>query len=159
MDPGRVQEQAFRTVLRLLVALGAHTMHNGGAKGWDARAAEHWWRVAGDGIVLHPVGERRRRVCIEALTKAANAGVVLPVLEVTPANLLQRSHDMVDAADLLLACPGGPEDLTTPEWATIRYAKRTGKAVVIVYPQGQLEVHGLVITKMRPPPFEWLMEE
>lgn len=50
---------------------------------------------------------------------------------------LERNRDVVDASDVLLACPGGmAEEQRSGTWATIRYARKAGKPVVIVWPDG-----------------------
>lgn len=51
---------------------------------------------------------------------------------------LDRNRDIVDAVDLLLACPKGPEELRSGTWATIRFARRQGKPVVIFWPDGKI---------------------
>lgn len=53
---------------------------------------------------------------------------------------LERNHDIVDQCDGLLACPEGPEDRypRSGTWATVRYAVRQNKPVVIIYPSGEI---------------------
>lgn len=51
---------------------------------------------------------------------------------------LDRNKDIVDACDLLIACPQGPEEQRSGTWSTIRYARRQGKPVVIVWPSGEV---------------------
>ena len=53
---------------------------------------------------------------------------------------LTRNRNIVDAAELLLACPNGPEQRKgSGTWATIRYAMAKGKPVVIFWPNGKVE--------------------
>jgi hypothetical protein len=52
---------------------------------------------------------------------------------------LVRNRDIVDAADLLLACPDGPERWRSGTWSMVRYARRIGKPVVIIWPDGRVE--------------------
>ena len=48
---------------------------------------------------------------------------------------LDRNHKIVDAADIMFATPEQPEEvLRSGTWATIRYAKKSGKKVVILQP-------------------------
>ena len=50
---------------------------------------------------------------------------------------LERNHDIVDACDVLLACPSSiAEQRRSGTWATIRYAKKVGKSYMIIYPDG-----------------------
>lgn len=52
---------------------------------------------------------------------------------------LDRNRDIVEAAEVLIACPDGPERQRSGTWATIRHALRVGKPVVIVWPDGRVE--------------------
>jgi predicted Rossmann fold nucleotide-binding protein DprA/Smf involved in DNA uptake len=45
---------------------------------------------------------------------------------------LERNHDIVDAVYVLVAAPWGPEQVRSGTWATVRYARRTGKVVVFM---------------------------
>lgn len=55
-----------------------------------------------------------------------------------------RNHDIVDETELLLACPKGPEydadgkwiGLRSGTWSTVRYARKGGKSIVIIMPDG-----------------------
>lgn len=49
---------------------------------------------------------------------------------------LVRNHKIVDDCALLIACPKGmSEELRSGTWATIRYARKIGKEVIIVWPE------------------------
>jgi len=56
------------------------------------------------------------------------------VLPVRPP--LNRNHDLVDAAQLLIACPDGPERLHSGTWATVRHARKQGKPIHLLWPDG-----------------------
>lgn len=47
---------------------------------------------------------------------------------------LQRNRNIVDESDIMIACPKDPnqEILRSGTWATIRYARKQGKKVIIV---------------------------
>jgi hypothetical protein len=47
---------------------------------------------------------------------------------------LQRNRDIVDATDVLLAAPDGPERVRSGTWSTVRYAYRAGRGVLLVMP-------------------------
>ena len=49
---------------------------------------------------------------------------------------ITRNHNIVDESDILIACPDGPEKHRSGTWSTIRYAKKKGKAVFVVLPDG-----------------------
>ena len=72
--------------------------------------------------------------------------------EVRPAtDYLSRNRNIVDACDVLLACPKeAGEERRSGTWATIRYARRVGRPVVIVWPDGSL--HGPPEFIDTPPP-------
>ena len=52
---------------------------------------------------------------------------------------LDRNKDIVNACDILIACPSGPEELRSGTWSTVRYAKKSKKEIVIIYPDGTYE--------------------
>lgn len=57
-----------------------------------------------------------------------------------PTAPLVRNHLIVDDCDVLIACPKGfSEELRSGTWATIRYARKVGKEVIIVWPSEGLE--------------------
>lgn len=50
---------------------------------------------------------------------------------------LDRNHDIVDCSDILITCPKEDvEQLRSGTWATIRYAKKSNKKTIIIYPSG-----------------------
>lgn len=57
-----------------------------------------------------------------------------------PLPYLERNRAIVDASDVLLACPKGPEQRKgSGTWATIRYARAKSKPVVVFWPDGRVE--------------------
>lgn len=59
-------------------------------------------------------------------------------IEHAPNPYLDRNRDIVDESELLIACPAGPEELRSGTWSTVRYARKTGKPVIIIYPNGKI---------------------
>ena len=52
---------------------------------------------------------------------------------------IERNHDIVDLCDILIACPkGNTEERRSGTWATIRYARKKGREVKIIYPDGEV---------------------
>jgi hypothetical protein len=47
-----------------------------------------------------------------------------------------RNHRIVDMTRVLVACPDGEERQHSGTWATVRYARKRGKWIIIVYPDG-----------------------
>lgn len=51
---------------------------------------------------------------------------------------LVRNHDIVDACEWLIAAPKGPEEQRSGTWATVRYARKVGRPISIVWPDGNV---------------------
>lgn len=121
-------EPQFSALLRLFKVEdndyeGRVEFHHGDCIGADEEAdAEAWgmnWRV-----ILHPPIENRKRAYCESHEER----IALPYLV--------RNHAIVDETEALYATPHGPEELRSGTWATIRYARKAGKPVHIVWPDG-----------------------
>jgi hypothetical protein len=52
---------------------------------------------------------------------------------------IERNRVIVDAADVLIACPSGPEQRRSGTWSTIRYARHREVPVAIIWPDGRVE--------------------
>ncbi|NTU84764.1 MAG: hypothetical protein HGA45_36270, partial [Chloroflexales bacterium] len=110
----------------LLVSLRPDEFHHGdcvrGDEAGHALAREYTqaW------IVAHPGDIATKR----AHCQADEMRPVAPTLE--------RNRAIVDEVDLLLACPAGPEYQRSGTWATVRYARKQGKPIIIVYPDGEI---------------------
>lgn len=104
------------------------SFHHGGADGADYHAA---WLVKNNSeasIVGYPA------------TKKIPLNHILDDVIHKPKPPLDRNKDIVNACDLLIACPAGfEEELRSGTWATIRYAKKIGRPVIIIYPDGKME--------------------
>lgn len=53
-----------------------------------------------------------------------------------PEDPLVRNRKIVEGTDFLLACPKGPEIVRSGTWSTIRYAKKIGKDIFVILPDG-----------------------
>jgi len=82
-------------------------------------------------IVIHPPSKNGKRAfCTDAEC----------VHETKP--FIDRNHDIVDACVVLFATPNSEtEVLRSGTWATVRYAKKMRKRVIIIYPNGTKEVN------------------
>ncbi|MDZ4849992.1 MAG: hypothetical protein SGI77_11960 [Pirellulaceae bacterium] len=76
-------------------------------------------------VTLHPPANDEKR----AFCYAGQVRKPLPYLE--------RNKKIVDACTLLIACPSGPEKLRSGTWATIRFARRQNRKLLIVMPNGE----------------------
>lgn len=75
-------------------------------------------------IILHPPTNPKKRAFCEGYSE---------IREEKP--YLVRNRDIVDESDMLVACPGGPEEPRSGTWSTIRYAHKQGKEVLIFMPE------------------------
>jgi hypothetical protein len=55
----------------------------------------------------------------------------------------ERNRDIVDASAVLVACPrSAEEEPRSGTWSTVRYARKQGKPVHLVLPDGTVKVEG-----------------
>jgi hypothetical protein len=127
---GMTKEQHI-AVRRLLRTRKYSELHHGGCVGADEQMHELWLIEHGDlPIIVHPASG------VAASKKALLSGYFRKLAELPP---LERNRVIVDACDLLIATPfTADEVLRSGTWATIRYARRTGKALTLVKPRGKL---------------------
>jgi hypothetical protein len=87
------------------------------------------------GLRVHihpPVNDKKRAFCQGAASMAE------------PKDYLQRNHNIVDASCLLIAAPSGTSELRrSGEWATIRYARKLGRTIWFVFPDGSVRVENV----------------
>lgn len=101
--------------------------HHGDCVGADAEAAALAASL-GFKIWMHPPTNPAKR----AFTTADR--------EEAPMLYLDRNHAIVDVATEVFATPGEYEmQQRSGTWATIRYARKVEKSVLIIYPDGSLE--------------------
>ena len=115
-------------VIRLLMKLGATDLHHGDCIGADDQADQ----IARElDIIRHlhiPTNANKRAHCMVR----DGLDVVYPALP-----YLERNRAIVDATAALIATPKEmAETLRSGTWATVRYARRQGKPVHIVWPDG-----------------------
>lgn len=122
------QRARLAYVLQSLAARGFRTLHHGDCIGADAEAHALAVQV-GMGVVIHPPENASKR----AFCTGDECHPTKPYLE--------RNHDIVDASSLLVACPGDMvEQLRSGTWATMRYARKHTKRVMVLFPDGTFEV-------------------
>lgn len=51
-----------------------------------------------------------------------------------PDEYLKRNRNIVKSTDMLIATPSGSEVVRSGTWYTVRYAKKLGKYILIIYP-------------------------
>jgi hypothetical protein len=118
------------TVDRLLAELLPSLVLHGDCVGADAQfhnlAKTH--RI---GVSIYPgvpLGDSRRAGCQGYVS-------LWPVK-----SFIARNHDIVDSSDSLIAVVSGyAELLRSGTWATVRYARKLGKPIRIVWPDGSVK--------------------
>jgi len=86
-------------------------------------------------IIIHPpTNPSKRAFCKPPVFDAQ------PYETRKPRPYLDRNHDIVNESQLLIAIPSTfAEELRSGTWATVRYAVKQGKPVLIIYPDGSTE--------------------
>lgn len=96
---------------------------HGDCVGADEDAAKEA-KVLGYEVIAHPPTDGTLRAYFDSHQERA------------PLPYLERNHAIVDASAVLIACPDGPERQRSGTWATVRYARQTRCAVVVIMPDG-----------------------
>lgn len=113
----------------LLADLGMTVFHHGCCIGADDEAAlivaEQFPDVR---IVGHPPVDRKKI--------GKEASYCHTLRESRP--YLDRNRAIVAETEILVACPKGPEEQRSGTWMTVRYARKKGRRVVIVWPNGTI---------------------
>lgn len=114
------------TLVHLLLKLGAVEFHHGDCQGADIQA-HRATTVLGIPVSVHPPEDDKSR-----------AFAISPdVRQAKP--YIKRNHDIVDETDVLIATPStSVEQQRSGTWATVRYARRTHKRVVIIQSDGTI---------------------
>jgi hypothetical protein len=110
------------------------TVHHGDCIGADAVFHNIAYDMGYDIVIHPPTDDSRRAFC------SVNDGAI-GVTWKPPLKHLVRNHKIVDAIELLIACPSTfTESLRSGTWATVREARKQGKPIIIVRPDGKVEV-------------------
>lgn len=113
----------------LIAWLSSHTrgtFRHGDCVGAD-KAAHDAAMLFGWYVHVHPGPDSRFRAHVTGYN------VLHPVMP-----NLERNAAIVNAADILLACPSGPETLRSGTWSTIRKARKRGILVTLFWPDGSI---------------------
>jgi hypothetical protein len=140
---GLTQEQARRLAHVLQEVLTTHhevIFHHGDCIGADMQAHALFHDLAIDmqapsGIVIHPPDNREKRAFADRVRHGSYARIPITLRAEFP--YLTRNQHIVDETEMLVACPQGhAEALRSGTWATARAARKAGKRVYVVYPDG-----------------------
>ena len=120
-------KEQLAKVNELLLAR-ARYFHHGDCVGADAEAHEIA-SYLGMYIIIHPPENPKSRA-------------FCPFYKIRKEKpYLDRNHDIVNETDVLIACPDGCEEkIRSDAWATVRYARKANKLILIVYPSGRMFV-------------------
>jgi hypothetical protein len=94
--------------------------HHGDCKGADVEAAHIAFQLGLSIWIYPPLSDKQRGWYREGVTVQQ------------PKPYLDRDKDIVNACELLIAAPKGPEILRSGTWATVRYARKCGKPILIL---------------------------
>ncbi len=103
--------------------------HHGACLGADQAAACSVADYHGATLIAHPC----KLVNFKSRRALGVSGKILP--EKDP---LERNKDIVDATELLIAFPSGPEELRSGTWSTVRFARKLGRPIIIVWTSGEI---------------------
>ena len=121
-----VTAEQYATVTQLLQDLPYLELHHGDCIGSDAQICALATQL-GLKLIAHPPQDHRLRAYVPS-------HLVLPT-----APFLIRNHDIVDSSSALIATPKEMEEIMrSGTWATIRYARKAGKKLYLVLPDGSL---------------------
>jgi hypothetical protein len=114
---------------RLICDMPITEFHHGCCLGADTEAVTHvTYHHVGVQVTAHPCS--LRAFFSQRAYRLSNA-----FCDVKPP--LDRNHDIVDACEVLIACPKeSAEVLRSGTWATVRYARKKGLRVVLILPDG-----------------------
>lgn len=118
----------WTTLRKLLLELDVREIHHGDCKGADVEAARLAHQL-GCTVVCHPPEVKELR----AFTDFND--LILPIK-----NYFARNRDIVNASEVLIACPKEPNRRQIGgTHYTINYAERKGRRFIVVWPDGSYE--------------------
>lgn len=125
------QLQTLKTALGNLLN---YTFHHGGCIGADKQAHGVAMKDRAR-IVVHPPSDFKKYARVTGYDGYFETR--------PPKPYLVRNHEMVDECTILLAAPRtNQEVLRSGTWATVRYARKQGLAIVMLYPFPDVPICG-----------------
>ena len=113
-----------RTLHGMLAARQGAVLHHGDCVGADAQAHE-LASLLGRHVTIHPPNNGRVR-----------AWKTSPDIR-APKGYLTRNKDIVRETDILIAAPAEAEEqIRSGTWSTVRFARKAGKPVFVILPDG-----------------------
>lgn len=136
----------FQAMCRILVArkgrgaLAGVAVARHSNDGWAAADLTRItrWMPKAPRLVVHESGGTAELPAMSVESLASWAEFSVERESVPPWN-----REIVDESDLLLACPPvSVEEPRSRTWAAVRYARKSGKPVIVVYPDGEIIAGG-----------------
>lgn len=122
----RGMTRAQQNVLRSLLLSGSGKLHHGDCVGADEQAHDIA-RALGHAVAIHPASNPNQRAY-------KSAQDIRP-----PKPPLVRNKVIVRETELLVAAPAeAMEQQLSGTWSTVRYARKLGRAICIIRPDGTL---------------------
>jgi hypothetical protein len=134
LPPTEVQAKGLRGILMDVLYSGCiPEVHHGCCVGVDEFAHDLCHRLAHEvdreiRVVAHPPDDDKL-----VYKMSLNAGLVMP-----PLPYLKRNRAIADRCDWLVALPDKPERLRSGTWSTVRYARRLGRPISILWADGEV---------------------
>ena len=125
-----LQHEAFSTWVDIKLSGRPITFHHGDCVGADKEADTEFRKFCGGMDIHPPKNPRFRAFCNRIETN-------IPTIVYEEKDYLYRNHDIVKACRFMIGCPKEMKEIIrSGTWATIRYAKKMGKPVVVFFPDG-----------------------
>ncbi len=121
----------FHALCELIKSLeGITEFRHGACVGADCESVDVAWQWASSAKrIAHPPTNR---------SMVSRSALDLSDEILDPLPYLDRNKAIVDACDILIAAPKGPEELRSGTWSTVRYARKLGRRIIIVWPSGEI---------------------
>lgn len=143
------QKEKLAIVLKALIAEGSIggdpemgcylIFHHGDCIGADAEAHEILGKMAHHKFVVHPPLDPKSQAFVYRGTHWIHDFDEYR----SPKAYLERNHDIVDESERLIATPKtAQEQLRSGTWATVRYARKMGKMILLILPDGEMVIDG-----------------
>ena len=112
--------------------------HHGDCIGADYEAHQIFRIFYNEKIHIHPSNNSSKRAYSSKNEIYYQRNSKYPVPDIHKAKpYLERNKVIVNETDMLIACPKSKqEELRSGTWATIRYAKKQKKPIIIIFPDG-----------------------
>ena len=135
-------ELQLAALRRCLIVDDLREFHHGDCIGADAQAHDLVVQIA---LAHDLMFERQPVIVIHPPIKAVKRAFKQPGYVHDALPYLDRDRAIVDGTDILFATPDGPEPQRKRAggtWYTVRYARRAGKPIRIVWPDGSVTREG-----------------